>query len=73
MERQVRSIRYALVLSLLLVSMLGGTYGVSALEVGEPAPDFLLPSTMGEKVSLHQFRGKQLVLIEFYSNDFVPT
>jgi AhpC/TSA family len=44
-----------------------------ALEVGEPAPDFTLPSTTGEKISLNQFRGKKLVLIEFHVNDFGAT
>jgi hypothetical protein len=72
MARQTPSMRYLLV-GLLLVSVLGGTNMVTALDVGEQAPDFLLSSTMGEKISLHQFRGKQLVLIEFYTNDFVPT
>jgi peroxiredoxin Q/BCP len=44
--------------------------GVStALEVGEEAPDFTLPSTLGEEISLRQFRGKHLVLIEFYGSD----
>jgi hypothetical protein len=70
--RQTPSMPHLLVLSLLLLSVLGGTNGVTALDIGEPAPDFLLPSTMGDKVSLQQFRGKQLVLIEFYTNDFVP-
>ena len=37
-----------------------------SLEVGEKAPDFTLPGTTGEKISLSQFRGKKLVLIEFY-------
>lgn len=73
MKRQVRSIKHLLVLSLLLLSVLGGANGAIALEVGQSAPDFLLPSTVGDKVSLHQFRGKHLVLIEFYTNDFVPT
>jgi AhpC/TSA family len=45
----------------------------SALEVGEPAPDFSLPSTTGEQVSLSQFRGKNLVLLEFHVNDFGAT
>jgi len=43
---------------------------VPALEVGEEAPDFTLPSTLGEEISLHQFRGKHLVLIEFFGGDF---
>jgi peroxiredoxin len=45
----------------------------TALEIGEQAPDFTLPSTSGEKISLNQFRGKTAVLIEFYVADFVPT
>jgi peroxiredoxin len=44
-----------------------------ALEVGEKAPDFTLPSTMGEQISLSQFRGKQHVLLEFYVRDHAPT
>ena len=44
-----------------------------ALEVGEKAPDFTLPSTTGEPISLSQFRGKQHVLLEFYVRDHGPT
>ena len=44
-----------------------------ALEVGQPAPDFTLPSTNGEKISLSQFKGKKHVLIQFYKADFNPT
>ena len=44
-----------------------------SLEVGEKAPDFTLPSTMGEQISLSQFRGKQHVLLEFYVRDHAPT
>ena len=44
----------------------------TALEVGDKAPDFTLPSTMGGEVSLSQFRGKKLVLLEFYGADFSP-
>ena len=42
-----------------------------ALEVGQKAPDFSLPSTTGGNISLSQFRG-QPVLIEFYGADFAP-
>jgi cytochrome oxidase Cu insertion factor (SCO1/SenC/PrrC family) len=42
-------------------------------EVGQEAPDFTLPSTTGEEISLRQFRGKKLVLLEFYGVDFAPT
>ena len=44
-----------------------------SLEVGEQAPDFTLPSTTGEQISLRQFRGKQHVLLEFYVRDHAPT
>ena len=44
-----------------------------AVEVGEKAPDFTLPSTTGEQISLSQFRGKQHVLLEFYVRDHAPT
>ena len=60
-------------LGVLLAGMLGGAPVAIALEVGEQAPDFTLPSTIGEKVSLSQFRGKTAVLIEFYGADFAPT
>jgi peroxiredoxin Q/BCP len=43
----------------------------TAVEIGEQAPDFTLPSTTGDKISLSQFRG-QPVLIEFYAQDFSP-
>ena len=45
----------------------------TAVEVGEKAPDFTLPSTMGGKISLNQFRGKKLVLLEFHVNDYGAT
>jgi peroxiredoxin len=44
-----------------------------ALEVGEAAPDFRLPSTFGSDISLSDFRGKKWVLVEFYGADFAPT
>ena len=40
--------------------------------LGDQAPDFELPSTTGGKISLSQFRGKKLVLLEFYGADFAP-
>ena len=45
---------------------------LGALDVGDKAPDFTLSSTTGEKTSLSQFRGKKLVLLEFYGADFSP-
>ena len=62
-----------LVLGLLFIGLLGTARMSSALDVGDKAPDFTLPSTTGEKISLSQFRGKKLVLLEFYGADFAPT
>jgi peroxiredoxin len=60
-----------------MIVLLIGTLGVVgialALEVGEQAPNFTLPSTTGEQISLSQFRGKKLVLLEFHVNDFGAT
>ena len=44
-----------------------------AIQLGEPAPDFRLPSTFGSDISLSDFRGKKWVLLEFYGADFAPT
>jgi uncharacterized membrane protein len=43
-----------------------------ALELGKPAPDFTLPSANGENISLKQFRGQKLVLLEFFGAAFAP-
>ena len=59
--------------SALLAGVLGVAGGATALEVGEKAPDFTLPSTTGEKISLSQFQGKKPVLLEFYVADFGGT
>jgi hypothetical protein len=57
--------------ALALVSVTVGT--ARALDVGEPAPDFRLPSTFGSDISLSDYRGKKWVLVEFYGADFAPT
>ena len=62
-----------MVLGFLLVSVFVTTSRAAALAIGEQAPDFTLPSTTGEPISLSQFRGKKLVLLEFYGVDFAPT
>ena len=45
----------------------------TAVTVGKPAPDFKLPSTTGQEISLGQFRGKKMVLIQFYAINFGTT
>ena len=61
-----------LVLGLLFFGLLGTVRLSSALNVGDKAPDFTLTATTGGKISLSQFRGKKLVLIEFYGADYSP-
>ena len=72
MSRVAKHTQHLLVLGVLLASVWSGAGVATALEVGEQAPDFTLPSTTGETVSLSQFRGKHLVLLEFYGVDFAP-
>jgi hypothetical protein len=50
-----------------------GAADAVALELGKPAPDFTLPDINGEPVSLKQFRGKKIVLLEFFGAAFAPT
>jgi hypothetical protein len=56
-----------------VVSIVTGSAPAVAVEVGQPAPDFKLPSSTGGDVSLGDFRGKKWVLLEFYGADFAPT
>ena len=37
--------------------------------VGRPAPDFSLPSTTGENISLRQYKGRKTVVLYFYPKD----
>jgi peroxiredoxin Q/BCP len=60
-------------MALALVSTPGGSPQAEAVDVGEPAPDFKLPSTKGVDISLSDFRGKKWVFLEFYGGDFHPT
>jgi len=40
--------------------------------IGKPAPDFTLPATTGESISLRQFKGKKTVVLYFYPKDETP-
>ena len=73
MERRRPGSSDLVVVGMLLACLLVGMRETTALEVGEKAPDFVLPSTMGGTTSLSMFQGKKLVLIEFYGADFAPT
>jgi cytochrome oxidase Cu insertion factor (SCO1/SenC/PrrC family) len=64
---------------LFLIAVLAATLAATAapealaLELGKPAPDFSLPAATGETISLRQFRGKKIVLLEFFGAAFAPT
>ena len=40
--------------------------------IGRTAPDFTLPATTGENISLKQFKGKKTVILYFYPKDETP-
>ena len=42
------------------------------VKVGDKAPDFTLPSTSGERISLNDFRGKKNVVISFVPAAWTP-
>ncbi len=44
-----------------------------ALQVGDKAPDFSLPSTSGTNVRLADFIGKKSVVVFFYIGAFTKT
>jgi hypothetical protein len=69
----VKRIKSLFLFSVLLAGVLSVADVAVAVEVGEKAPDFTLPSTTGKDISLSEFLGKKYVLIEFYGGDFDPT
>ena len=67
-------VRAAFGLTVVMLAVLLALSGeVAAVQVGDRAPDFKLPSTTGGMIKLSDFRGKQMVLIEFYHADWGPT
>ncbi len=42
------------------------------LKAGDNAPEFTLPATTGEKISLGDFKGKKNVVLVFYPLDWTP-
>ena len=62
--------------ALLLAAVIPGLLAVAAFaqavpQPGQTAPDFTLPSQDGSRISLHDFRGKWVVLY-FYPKDGTP-
>jgi peroxiredoxin Q/BCP len=42
------------------------------LKKGDPVPDFSLPASNGQKVSLRDYKGKKRVVLYFYPKDDTP-
>ena len=42
----------------------------TTLKVGDPAPDFTLPSTQGKSATLSEFKGKKAVVLAFFPAAF---
>src|SRR3972149_10438066 len=42
------------------------------IKMGDPAPDFSLPSSEGRDISLKEYRGKKNVVLYFYPKDDTP-
>ena len=61
-----------LALGCIMAILISSAIPAAAVEVGQKAPDFELPSTKGGKLKLSTFQGKKSVLIEFYVLDFTP-
>jgi peroxiredoxin len=62
---------FVLALGFAALAALPGTS--AALEVGDKAPDFELPSTKGGNFKLSDLAGKKNVVVQFYVIDFTPT
>ncbi len=45
---------------------------VLAVKIGDPAPDFTLPSIQGKEVTLSQFKGKRNVVLSFVPAAWTP-
>lgn len=66
--------RRGFVAAAVLTLALAGLPGTAAaVEVGDKAPDFNLPSTKGGNFKLSDLEGKKNVVIQFYVIDFTPT
>jgi peroxiredoxin Q/BCP len=61
-------------LLLILFAVLVSLPAVAAsLKVGDKAPDFELAATTGGEIRLSDYRGTNMVLLEFYHADWGPT
>ena len=57
-------------LTLLLTLAVSAGFGATHLKVGDKAPDFTLPATTGDNVSLSDYLGEQVVVVGFFPAAF---
>jgi cytochrome oxidase Cu insertion factor (SCO1/SenC/PrrC family) len=66
----MRSLRFAAAFVVLSAGLLAQAPGTAPpkthLKVGDAAPDFTLPSTAGQPVTLSSFKGKNPVVLAFF-------
>jgi peroxiredoxin len=55
-----------------IISGKGGVILEATLNVGDTAPDFSLPATTTDPLTLSDYRGKKNVVVAFYGMDFTP-
>ena len=70
----MRRVQFAVaVIVVAVVLALGSVLPAAALDVGDKAPDFKLPSTMKPELTLAEFAGKKHVVLFGFIGAFTPT
>ena len=64
---------HAMLVAVVAGLLLGAILPAAALEVGDKVPDFTLPATTQDTVSMHDFQGKKNVLLFGFIGAFTPT
>ena len=65
--------RLTMVILLSSVLLCGSMGLAQALQVGDKAPDFTLPSTTGDDIKLSDYLGKKAVVLFFYIGAFTKS
>jgi peroxiredoxin Q/BCP len=63
---QTRQLRGHTLVAMVFIMGLCMPISTTALEVGQPAPDFLMHGTVGETVRLSDYQGKKNVMLFFF-------
>jgi len=71
----MKSYRWTHLLAIIMFGCAALLYGggAFALEVGDKAPNFALPSNTGKEIKLADFSGKQPIVLFFYIGAFTGT